>query len=119
MNDPDSTRYDDAALIIKLAKITPGLPFPGVSAIQAVFHFTSIVRAEDARRAVAWAETILSHELGLDFKPRDVPRIGSSDHYVLTAKMPSGLRVDIVAKAGIFDGHDAPAGAREPIGAAA
>ena len=87
----------------------PGLPLPQIASTLAAFHYTHIVHAEDAREAVATAETILSYALRVEFEPRPVPAIGSSDHYILSAYMPSGLRVDIVAKAGIFDGADANA----------
>jgi hypothetical protein len=53
------------------------------------------------------AETLLSYSLRVEFSPRPVPRIGSAGHYVLSAYMPSGLRVDIVARAGIFADEDA------------
>lgn len=99
-------KYRDAHAILDIAE-TPGLPFPAITSTGAAFNFTHIVHAEDAREAVATAETILSYALKVEFEPRDTPRIGSSDHYILSAWLvPSGLRVDIVAKAGIFDGAD-------------
>lgn len=107
--------FDDAHRLIEVAK-TPGLPLPQISATMADFRYTDITHPEDAREAVILAETILSHALRVEFEPRGVPRNGSSAYYVLSAYMPSGLRVDIVARAGIFDG--APV-SREPIGAAA
>jgi hypothetical protein len=101
--------FDDAHRIIEIAR-TPGLPIPQISGTQASFNFTHITHARDAREAVALAETILSYALKADFEPRPVPQVGSSAHYILSAYMGSGLRVDIVARAGIFDGE------REPVG---
>ena len=105
--------FRDARRILEVAEVTPGLPFPSVCSTLAAFNYTAITHAREAREAVAMAETILSYALKVEFGPRDVPRIGSSAHYILSAYMPSGLRVDIVAKAGIFDGQPAPV-SREP-----
>ena len=88
---------------------SPCLPLPSIASTLAAFSFVNIPHAEDAREMVATAETILSYALKVEFRPRPVPAIGSAAHYVLSAYMPSGLRVDIVAKAGIFDGADADA----------
>lgn len=110
MNDPSNAHaawFDDVRAVLSATEAgRPGLPLPQISATLAAFHFTNITHADDAREAVALAETLLSYSLRIEFAPRDVPRTGSSAHYILSAFMPSGLRVDIVAKAGIFDGAD-------------
>jgi hypothetical protein len=106
-------RFRDAHAVLDIAE-TPGLPFPQISSTQAAFHFTNITHARDAREAVALAETVLSYALNVEFAPRPVPRAGSSAHYILSAYMASGLRVDIVAKAGIFDDAASAASPREP-----
>jgi hypothetical protein len=121
MNDPKphATWFDDVHRIVDVVRETSGLPLPCITGIQAAFHFTDIVHAQDAARAVVRAETVLTCELGLTFEPRDTPRIGSAEHYILSAYMLSGLRVDIVAKAGIFDGPGTREDARKLTGAAA
>ena len=101
--------FADVRRLIDITEVTPGLPLPSFGSAQAAFHYTDITHAKDARDAVALAETVLSYALRTEFAPRDVPRVGSAAHYILSAYMPSGLRVDIVAKAGIFDGADANA----------
>lgn len=109
MNDTNehAAWFADVRRLIDITEVTPGLPLPSVGSTLAAFNFTHITHARDAAEAVALAETVLSYALGADFRPKDMPRIGSSAHYVLEAYMPSGLRVDIVARAGIFDGQDA------------
>jgi hypothetical protein len=110
---PEHARwFADARRILDVTEVTPGLPLPSIGATLAAFNFTGITHAREAAEAVALAETVLSYALKTDFTPRPVPRIGSSAHYILSAYMPSGLRVDIVARAGIFDSLPAPA-ARE------
>ena len=100
-------KFEDAIRILQVAQETHGLPFPSIASTAAAFHFTHIVHAEDACKAVVWAETILSFALKAEFDERDVPSIGSAAHYIRSAWLPSGLRVDIVARAGIFAGQDA------------
>lgn len=105
MNAPStpSGRFADARRILEVAEHNhgtgPDLPFPSICRDLAAFNFTHIIHAKDAAESVARAEMILSYELGVEFEPRPVPRIGSAEHYILEAFMPSGLRVDIVAKA--------------------
>jgi hypothetical protein len=103
--------FRDVRAILRAAEaVTPGLPalpLPRIAGTMAAFHYTDIPHAEDAREMVATAETILSYALKVEFAPRDVPPNGSTAYYVLSAYLPSGLRVDIVARAGIFDGTEA------------
>ena len=99
--------FADVRRLIDITEVTVGLPLPSVGSTLAAFNFTHITHASDARERVALAETILSYALKAEFAPRDVPQIGSAAHYVLSAYMPSGLRVDIVARAGIFADEDA------------
>ena len=99
--------FRDVRAILKATEAArPGLPLPQIASTLAAFSFVNIPHAEDAREAVALAETLLSYALAVEFTRRPVPQIGSSAHYVLSAYLPSGLRLDIVAKAGIFDGQD-------------
>ncbi len=99
--------FRDVHAIIEIAK-TPGLPLPSVSGTQASFNYTHIAYAEDAREAVALAETILSYALHVEFRQDDPPQVGSSRHYVRVAYLPSGLPLSIVALARHFDGADGP-----------
>jgi hypothetical protein len=100
---PDPTahpgRFADARRILDIAEVTPGLPFPSVCATIAAFNFTQITHAQDAAEAVAMAETILSYALDATFSRKDIAPIGSSEHWAIAAFLPSGLEVDIVAKA--------------------
>jgi hypothetical protein len=98
--------FRDVHRILEITEVTPGLPLPSVGSTLAAFYFTAITHAEDAAEAVILAETVLGYALQVEFAPRDTPPIGSAAHYVLSAYMPSGLRVDIVARAGIFGGQD-------------
>ena len=110
--------FADVRRILKATEAAGiGLPLPQISGTLATFHFTGITHAKDAREAVAMAETLLSYQLLGEFTPRPVPAIGSSAHYVLSAWMPSGLRVDIVARAGIFDSPEAREDARKLVAA--
>lgn len=106
LSNEHSAWFADVRHLVDITEVTPGLPLPSIASTLAAFNFTNITHAPDAAEAVALAETVLSYALGVTFEPKDTPRIGTSAHYVLEAFMPSGLRVDIVAKAGIFDGAD-------------
>lgn len=102
MTYPDgehAERFEDAALVLKLAKITPGLPFPHISGQRAVFHFNGITHALEAAEAVADAETILSYALDLTFARADAMAGDDTMRYILRGYMTSGFAVDIVAKA--------------------
>jgi ABC-type anion transport system duplicated permease subunit len=98
--------FRDVRAVLAVTEGSLGLPLPSIGSTLAAFHYTGITHAEDAREAVALAETLLAYALNTEFNPRPVPQVGSSAHYVLSAYLPSGLRVDIVARAGIFDGQD-------------
>ena len=106
MNGPCSNEhegwFEDAHNLLTIAQGTPGLPQPAISSTSASFNYTHITHAKDAREAVAWAETILSYAFRVDFQRNDPPQIGSSRHYMLTAYLPSGLPLSIVAKAEHF-----------------
>ena len=104
MNDLSTNEHSgwfrDAHRLIEITrKNLGGLPIPSISGTIASFNFSQITHAADAARAVALAETILSHGLGLTFARKDIAPIGSSEHYAIAAFLPSGLEVDIVARA--------------------
>lgn len=105
--------FDDAHNLLVIAEHTPGLPLPSISGTRASFNYTGITHAKDAREAVALAETILSYAFKVEFVRDDPPRIGSSAHYVLTASLPSGLPLSIVALAAHYEGPAVPV-IREP-----
>lgn len=91
--------WQEVRLIWDLAEHTPGLPVPSISRDRAAFRFTAITHAPDAAEAVALAETILSYALHLTFAHRAALAGDDTIRYILEAFMPSGLAVDIVAKA--------------------
>ena len=96
--DEHPARYRDAHHVLDIAEV-PGLPFPHISADRATFYFTAITHARDAAEAVAEAETILSYALHLTFVRREALAGDDTVRYILEAFMPSGLAVDIVARA--------------------
>ena len=91
--------FRDARRLLDITEVTPGLPLPSIGSAVAAFNFTHITHAKDAAEAVALAETVLGYALHAEFARKETPRVGSAEHYVLEAFMPSGLRVAIVAKA--------------------
>jgi hypothetical protein len=100
--------FRDVHRLLDVTQVTPGLPLPSVSKDLAAFNYTSITHDRDAAQAVADAETVLSYALRVNFEPRRPDPVGTATYYILSAYMPSGLRVDIVARARVFDGQDAP-----------
>ena len=96
--------FDDAHNLLVIAEHTPGLPLPSIGSTCASFNFTGVAHAKEAREAVAMAETILSYAFRVEFVRDDPPQIGSSRHYMLTASLPSGLPLSIVALAEHFAG---------------
>ena len=103
MNDtapPEHAKwFKDVHRLVDITEVTPGLPLPSIGSAVAAFNFTHITHAKDAAEAVALAETVLGYALHAEFARKETPRVGSAEHYVLEAFMPSGLRVAIVAKA--------------------
>lgn len=101
--------FRDVHAILKVTESTPGLPLPRIAPDRATFFFVGITHRTEARQAIAEAETILRSALLAAFFPRRT-QIGTSRHYILTAVLPSGLMVDLVAMAEHFDSpeQDAP-----------
>ena len=91
--------FEDVFTILALVKITIGLPLPVTSATRTCFYFTCLPHAEHARDQVSRAREILSGKLGLTFELRTALAGDDTTRYILEAFMPSGLAVDIVAKA--------------------
>ena len=111
MNHPEGHAgwFRDVRAIINITETTPGLPLPRIAPDRAVFLFVGITHRAAAWLAMAEAETILRSGLLAAFFPRRT-QIGSAAHYILTAVLPSGLQVDLVAMAEHFDSpaEDAP-----------
>jgi len=111
MNAPNAHAgwFRDVRRILDIIEVTPGLPLPSICKDRAVFFFVGAAHAEDAREAIRLAEIILQGALLTVFYPRRT-QAGSTRHYILTAVLPSGLMVDLVALAEHIDGQDTPAG---------
>ena len=103
MNDPTTPEhagwFEDVFAILTLVKTAAGLPLPVTSATRACFYLTVIPHAEDTRSAVARAMEILAGELHLTFELRTALAGDDTTRYIMEAFMPSGLAVDIVARA--------------------
>ena len=121
LSNPDHAGwFRDVHRVLEVVEVTPGLPVPNISSERAAFRFTGITHARDAAEAVACAETILSYALHLTFVRREALAGDDTMRYILEAFMPSGLAVDIVAKAEHMSAQRDPAQARpELTGAAA
>jgi hypothetical protein len=95
--DPDARRYADAHRILHVAEITPGIPFPHIDHDRAVFFYVGTDPDEGARE-IRTAEQVLAYTFGVSFKPRQTVA-HDVRHDILTAVLPSGIHVDIVARA--------------------
>lgn len=98
--------FRDMRRILDITEVTPGLPLPRIAPDRAVYFFTGITRAADAAQALRDAETVLADTLDVTFTPRRT-RYGSAEHHILSAILPSGLLIDLVALAEHIDA-DAP-----------
>lgn len=101
MHDPTKPDgwFEDVFTILHLVQAHDDLSIPAISATRATFRYTTITHAKDTAEQVARAETILTGELHLTFE-RDEALAGDDTlRYILRAFMPSGLAVDIVARA--------------------
>lgn len=110
--------FRDVRRVLDVTEVTPGLPLPFVSSDRATFYFTNIVHAGDAAEAVAAARTILSYALRVTFIIRMAVAGDDTGRMVFEALMPSGLAVDIVAKAEHMAGRDSVLAQPELAGAA-
>jgi hypothetical protein len=96
--DPDAMRYADAHRIMHVSEITPGIPFPHIDHDRAVFFYVGITDPDEAAREIRTAEQVLAYTFGVSFKPRQTVA-HDVRHDILTAVLPSGLHVDLVARA--------------------
>ena len=110
--------FRDVRRILDITEVTPGIPLPHISKDRAVFFFAGICHAEDAVQMLRDAETILGYAFKVTFTPRRT-KAGSTEHHILTAMLPSGLMIDLVALAEHIDSQPAPAGEHELSRAAA
>lgn len=97
--------FRDVRRILDITEVTPGLPLPRIAPDRVTFFFVGITHGTDARQAMTEAETILRSALPVAFYPHRT-QTGSLRHYILTALMPSGLEVDLVARGEHYDGAD-------------
>jgi hypothetical protein len=97
-------RYLDAHRILTVAEGV--LPFPQLSRDRATFYFVGLP-ADEAPQAVRDAQTVLGYGLNAAFIPRRT-RLGSSSHYILTAVLASGMKVELVALAEHVSDEDSP-----------
>jgi hypothetical protein len=116
--DPDARRYADVHRILHAAEVTPGIPFPHTDGDRAVFFFVGITDPDEAAEALLAAETVLGYALRTSFEPRWT-EAHDVRHYILTATLPSGLKVDLVARAQYTGGQDTREDAPELAVAAA
>lgn len=103
MNAPSAPEhagwFEDVFTILRLVQARDTLPIPVTSATRACFYLTVIPRADDTRKAVTSTRDTLADELHLTFELRTALAGDDTERYILEAFMPSGLAVDIVAKA--------------------
>ena len=108
MNHPNhpgrDPRHIDAHHILVLAEGV--LPFPNLSRDRATFYFVGLP-ASESPQAIRDAETVLSYGLGIPFIPRRT-KLGSASHYILTAELASGMKVELVALGEHIKDEDAP-----------
>lgn len=95
-------RYLDAHRILAVAEGI--LPFPSISRDRATFFFVGL-EAGQAPQALKDARTVLSYGLNAAFIPRRT-NIGSASHFILTAKLPSGMKIELVALGEHINGDD-------------
>src|SRR5450755_2171455 len=96
--DPDAARYADAHRIMDVAQATPGIPFPHICRDSATFFFVGIEDPGEADEAAQAARAILGYALRTVFEARQTVA-HDVRHDILTATLPSGLRVDLVGRA--------------------
>lgn len=110
--DPDDARYADADRVMAICRITPGIPFPHIWRERATLFFLAVTDPAEAEQAVQDAKVILGYALKVRFEPRQTVA-HDVRHGILTAELPSGLFVDLVARAQHIGGQPAPQDAPE------
>ncbi len=94
----DARLYQDLHGILGIVQITPGLPRWSVCEDLAAFFFAGLP-ADEVPQALRDAETVLAYAFGAVFRNRKPDPIGSTRHFIRTAKLASGLKVELVALA--------------------
>lgn len=97
-------RYLDAHRILTVAEGI--LPFPNLSRDRATFFFVGLP-ADEAPQAMKDARTVLSYGLNAAFIPRRT-KLGSTSHYILTAVLASGMKLELVALGEHINWDDVP-----------
>ncbi len=91
--------FNDVHAVLRVTECRAGLPLPHICAERVTFHFNGITHAADAAESVARAEAILTTTLGLTFTLRAALAGDDTPRFIREAFMPSGLAIDIVARA--------------------
>jgi hypothetical protein len=114
----DARLYRDLHGILGLVQVTPGLPRWSICEDLAAFFFAGLP-AEEVPQSLRDAETVLSYATGATFETRKPDPIGSTRHFIRTAELPSGLRLELVALAETVNEADYREDVPEMAGAAA
>lgn len=78
----------------------PAVPMPSVGRDgRAAFSFVKLRDATETQTGMRLTEAVLARELGLVFEDRDITVSWSASYWIRTARMDSGLFVDLVALA--------------------
>jgi hypothetical protein len=101
----DARLYQDLHGILGIVQVTPGLPRWSVCEDLAAFFFAGLP-ADDVPQAFRDAETVLAYAFGAVFETRRPEPVGSTRHFIRTAELPSGLKVELVALAGTVNEAD-------------
>ena len=110
--DPRAAWLADARRILNLAEQYPGMPLPRITPARAYPIFTDIPDPAVASDAVAAAQRAFTLRFRCEFEPRRTWD-GQRERHILTAALPSGLKLDLVALDVLF----APQDARKPVAA--
>lgn len=105
-----NTQIRDIHRLYDVVDANPAIPLPSVGRDgRAAFSFLRVRDAAGTQTGMRLAEAILTRELGLAFEDRDVTVSWSEAYWIRTARMDSGLFVDLVALAAHKPAEDAPA----------
>lgn len=85
-----------------------GLPLPFAGPDEVTFWFTTITEAEEARAEVYSALEVLGREFGIGFERKPVT-MSNGARYQYAAFLPSGLKVNVMARCEHIGGPAQPA----------
>ena len=106
-DDPRARWLADARRVLGIAEQYPGMPLPRITPGRAYLIFTDIPDADAASDAVAATQRAFTLRFRCEFAPRRTWD-GQRERHILTAEMPGGLKVDLVALDVLFPPGDAP-----------